>query len=284
MTRLINSLCMETFPWPNSDANKHSRGRLAVFSGGNLQTGAARLAANCGARIGAGWVKIFAPNRAAQIIATHISAIMVDAYEHGDDLPPEIHGYNALVIGPAFGFGAAQQTTLTSIMGLDKCLVLDADALTMLSLDSKTAFEIIKARKAPTILTPHSGEFSRLFGLKVSKQIEVRIEETVYGAKKSGAIIVHKGAQTIIATPNEEVWLLDNATPWLASAGTGDCLAGLIGGLAAQSCAPIDACKMAVFLHAQIGAFIGAGLIADDIAPNIGAVLDIYAPDNLKRR
>lgn len=275
---------MESFPWPDTNAHKHSRGRMALFSGGNLNTGAARLAANCGARIGAGWVKIFAPNRAAQIIATHLSAIMVAAYEHGDDLPPEIGGYNTLVIGPAFGFGAPQQATLTSIMGLDIGLVLDADVLTMLSLDTKTAFEIIKSRQAPTILTPHSGEFSRLFGLKVSKTIEVRIEETVYCAKKSGAIIVHKGAQTIVATPNEEVWLLDNSTPWLASAGTGDCLAGLIGGLLAQGCSPLDACKMAVFLHAQIGAYIGAGLIADDIAPNIGAVLDNFAPDNLKRR
>jgi len=283
MTRIIGPPCMDAFPWPQTDTNKHTRGRLAVFSGDGLQTGAARLAANCGARIGAGWVKIFAPSRAAQIIATHISAIMVAAYEHGEELPAEISGYNALVVGPGFGIAAPQQATLTALMGQSIGLVLDADALIMLGFDAKRAFEIIKSRKAVTILTPHSGEFSRLFSMKVSKSIETRIEETVYGAKKSGAIVVHKGAQTIIATPNEEVWILDKSSPFLASAGTGDCLAGFIGGLLAQGCVPIDACKMAVYLHAEIGKFIGAGLLADDIGPNIGNVLDNFAPDNLKR-
>lgn len=284
MTRIINSQCMDAFPWPKIDAHKHSRGRLAVFAGSSLQTGAARLAANCAARIGAGWVKIFAQSRAAQIIATHVSAIMVGAHEPGEELPAELIGYDALVIGPAFGIEAPMQASLTAILGMDIGLVLDADALTLLSYNAKTAFEIIKSRGAPTILTPHSGEFSRLFGIKVSKAIDVRIEETIFAAKKSGAIIVHKGPQTIIATPNDEVWLLDVSTPWLASAGTGDCLAGLIGGILAQGCAPIEACKMAVFLHSQIGAYIGAGLIADDIAPNIGAVLDNFAPDSLKHR
>lgn len=282
MIRLILPNVMDFFPWPKTDANKHSRGRLAVFAGAELQTGAARLAAINGARIGAGWTKIFANHNAAQIIATQITSIMVGAYEHGEKLPAELSGYDAIIIGPAFGLGVLEQGTLGRVLGLEAALVLDADALSLLSQDTKNAFAIIKSRPSPTILTPHSGEFSRLFEVKVSKQLQPRIDETRFAAKKSGAIIVHKGAQTIICAPQGETWVLEHSTPWLATAGTGDCLAGLIGGLLAQGVEAVHACQMAVYLHAEIGKHIGAGLIADDMAQHIGAVLNKYAPDNLK--
>lgn len=277
----INESCLDAFIWPKQDANKHSRGRLAVFSGPMLQTGAARLAAMAGARIGAGWVKLFADKAAAQIIACHQTSIMVGEYQAGARLSGEILGFDCAVIGMAFGAGASQIATIERLLQSKLPLVLDADALNILAKDRDYFFEIAKARNAPLILTPHAKEFARLTGAYPCENIEENCAKALELADAANAIIVLKGPKTIIAARGI-AFVNENSSPWLASAGTGDVLAGFIGGLLAQGNAPIDAAKIAVFLHSQLGLQIGAGLIAEDLPNHIGELLNYYAPKNLK--
>ena len=280
---IIDKSVMQNFPWVKTNAHKHSRGRLAVFSGGELHTGAARLVANCGARIGAGWVVMFASIDAARIIAAHETAIMVEEYEYSPALPQKITDFRAIVIGPALGFGKGKYAAIKSLLGLENKLVLDADALMMIANDTSShgLREIIKGREFETIITPHEGEFSRLF-VHSADDLDEKIEITQVAAAKINATIVHKGAQTVIASPNGDVAVLENSTPWLATAGTGDCLAGMIGGLVAQGLDGMRAAKIAVYLHSECGKAFGAGLMAQDIPNILPEILNEYAPNELR--
>lgn len=275
----IDKKCMLSFPWPKEDANKHTRGRLAVFSGDELRTGAARLAANGGARIGAGWVVIFAPIDAAHIIACHETSIMVRAIKYEGKLPQDIEEFDALIIGPALGFDGAKYAYMRNLCQIDVPLVLDADALTYIANSQNgNFFELFELRGAPVVLTPHSGEFYRLFDFPQTEDFKQKIKQTIDAAKISNAIIVHKGPKTIIATPFGEVSILEKSTPWLASAGTGDVLSGVIGGLLAQGVNPYIACQIAVFMHSKAGELLGAGLMAQDLPIAIAEVLGEYLP------
>lgn len=273
----ITQSCMKDFPWPKENANKHSRGRLGVFSGDELNTGAARLAANAGARIGAGWVVLFAQYEAAKIIASHETSIMVKAIKYDGRLPNDIEDYGAIIIGPALGFDGAKYAYLRNLCGANVPIVLDADALTYIANSQNgNFFELFELRGAPVVLTPHSGEFYRLFDYPQSDDFKQKISHTLAAAKQANAIIVHKGPKTIIATPLGEVSILEKSSPFLATAGTGDVLAGLIGGLMAQGVLPYIACQIAVFLHSQSGISLNAGLIAQDLPLEIAQILNEY--------
>ena len=278
----IGDECMASYSWPEQDAHKHSRGRLAIFAGTMLNTGAARLAAAAGARIGAGWVKVFAPKSAAQIIAAHQTSIMVGEYEFGDILGQEILAFDCAIIGMAFGTMPKHLSTLERLLLSDLPLVLDADALNLIAANLVEIAPILKQRAAATILTPHNREFARLLGQKPSQDIENRCREVLKMARELNCTLALKGPETLIASPNGECAINKISTPWLASAGTGDVLAGMIGGLLAQKINPFDCAKIAVFLHSQIAINVGAGLIAEDLVSNIGGVLNEYAPPNLK--
>lgn len=268
---------MRHYPWPNELSNKHTRGRLLVFSGDYLSTGAARLAANAGARVGAGWVKILAPPKACEIIAAHETSIMAMEYEKGALLPPETKDYHAAVVGMALGQDAKGMAIIDRLMETDLPLVMDADALNLIKGDI-SFFDRIKKRSAPVIFTPHEVEFMRLFDCQKSRDLRQKAFVTLEAAKLSGARIIHKGAITVIATPKGEVHYIDDAPATLATMGTGDVLAGLIGGLLAQRLSPIRACTMAAFIHARAAEEFGHGLLAQDLLTTIPRVLEFFAP------
>lgn len=273
----IDKNIMSQFPWPDMDANKHTRGRLALFSGDELHTGAIRLAANAGARIGAGWVVIHAPFDAAQIIAGHETSIMVKAIKYDGYIPKDIEDYGALIIGPALGFDGAKYAYLRNLCQTNVPIVLDADAITYIANSQNgNFFEIFEERGAPVVLTPHSGEFYRLFKFEQANNFDQKIKQTIDAANMASATIVHKGAQTIIATSDGECAILEKSTPFLASAGTGDVLSGLIGGLIAQGLDEFIACQIAVFIHSQAGISLGAGLMAQDLPIEIAEILNQY--------
>jgi ADP-dependent NAD(P)H-hydrate dehydratase / NAD(P)H-hydrate epimerase len=265
---------MGSFPWPLKETNKHTRGRLAVFAGNEFCTGAARLAANAGARIGAGWVVIFADFDAARIIAAHETSIMVKPIKIERGPPNDIEEFGAIIIGPAFGFDASRYALLRNLCLGNAPIILDADALTYIA-NSKVDnfFEIFDERNAPVVLTPHSGEFYRLFNFNQNVDFDEKIDQTLAAAKIANAIIVHKGAKTIVATPDGKCATLEESTPFLASAGTGDVLAGLIGGLMAQKTDAFIACQIGVYLHARAGISLGAGLLAQDLPIEIAEIL-----------
>lgn len=254
-------------PWPGPDTHKHARGRLVVVSGKAHQTGAARLAARAGLRIGAGVVRILCPPDAVPVIAPAIEAVMLTPFGSADALGREVETADAVVIGPAAGLDDATVLNLQAVALSGAVLVIDADALTMFKDRSTDLFALLDR---DDVLTPHEGEFERLFPGLLAKGRETAAIEA---ASRAQAVIVLKGAETIIASPDGRARKNPNGSPWLATAGSGDVLAGMIGGLIAQRMASFDAASAAVWLHADVAARFGPGLISEDLPGALPEVL-----------
>lgn len=255
------------FPVPGPDAHKHDRGRLGIVSGPALKTGAARLAGRGGLRIGAGLVRILCPPDAALIVAGSVEAIMVDEFASPEALARLAESLDAVVIGPAAGLTEATVFNLQALARTGAALVVDADALTLFKDRSPVLFACLDR---DDVLTPHEGEFERLFPGLLASGREVAAGAA---ARRAGTVVVLKGRETVIAAPDGRTHINDNGVPWLATAGSGDVLAGMIGGLIAQRMESFDAACAAVWLHADAGARFGPGLIAEDLPEMLPAVL-----------
>lgn len=267
MTRPYLPDWLDSLPWPAGDVHKHARGRLGVVSGKATQTGAARLAARAGLRIGAGLVRILCPPDAAAVIAPAIEAIMLTPFGSDAALAEAAANLDAVVIGPAAGVNEATQANVRALAGTGAALVVDADALTVFEGWPADLFEGLDR---DDVLTPHEGEFRRLFPGLLEKGREAAAAEA---AGRAGAVVVLKGAATVIAAPDGRISVNDNGVPWLATAGSGDVLAGMIAGLMAQRMDSFDAARAAVWMHAEAARGFGPGLIAEDLPERIPAVL-----------
>jgi hydroxyethylthiazole kinase-like uncharacterized protein yjeF len=254
-------------PWPGVDAHKHARGRLGVVSGKATQTGAARLAARAGLRIGAGVVRILCPPDAAAVIAPAVEAIMLTPFASDEALKAAAQGMDAVVVGPAAGVNDATSANVRALAETGAALIVDADGLTVFEAWPGELFGLLDR---DDVLTPHEGEFKRLFPGLLAKGRETAAREA---AKRAGAVVVLKGPQTIIAAPDGRLALNHNGVPWLATAGSGDVLAGMIGGLVAQRMDSFDAARAAVWMHAEAARAFGPGLIAEDLPERLPAVL-----------
>ena len=255
------------FPWPGPDVHKHDRGRLGVVSGTALHTGAARLAARAGLRIGAGLVRILCPPDAALVIASAVEAVMVDEFMSPEGLGRIAEPLDAVVIGPAAGLTEATAFNLAALGRTGAALIVDADALTLFR---GRASDLFASLDRNDVLTPHGGEFERVFpGLLAGGRELAAVE----ASRRAGAVVVLKGRQTVIAAPDGRVVVNANGVPWLATAGSGDVLAGMIGGLVAQRMDSFDAACAAVWMHADAGRRFGPGLIAEDLPEQLPAVL-----------
>jgi hydroxyethylthiazole kinase-like uncharacterized protein yjeF len=256
------------FPWPTPADHKYTRGH-ALVAGGAVMTGAARLAARAAARIGAGLVTVTAPEPALPIYAAALTGIIVqpagglDAFQALLADPRR----NAALIGPGAGVGAETCDKVLAILAAEKRAVLDADALTSFA---KNAEVVFRAIRSPCVLTPHEGEFARLFDPSGSK-----IERALRAARASGAVVLLKGNDTVIAAPDGRAAVNEGAPPELATAGSGDVLAGMVVGLLAQGMPAFEAAAAAVWLHGAAGRRVGPGLIADDLVEGLPAVLTV---------
>ena len=258
---------VERLPWPDAGVHKHSRGRLGVVSGGPLNTGAARLAARAGLRIGAGLVRIFAPTEAAPIVAGAVEAVMVADFSGPDALARLAEAFDAVVIGPAAGLTETTAHNLAALGRTGAVLIVDADALTLFKGRTKELFDHLDR---DDILTPHEGEFERLFPGLLAEGRETAARQA---AERANAVVLLKGPETVIAAPDGRFAVNTNGTPWLATAGSGDVLAGLIGGLVAQRMDSFDAACAAAWIHAEAAHRFGPGLIAEDLPDRIPGVL-----------
>ena len=253
------SLWLSKLPIVDSSSNKYTRGHALIF-GGYPMTGAARLAARTCARMGAGLTTIAVEPRALDVYAKQLESIMVRAVEDDDDDVRKTLAddrITAVLIGPGIGVGRRTRRLVELILDAKKPTVLDADALTSFSDDPSALFARLSDR---CVLTPHEGEFARVFSSTGS-----RIERVSAAARASGAVVLLKGAETLIAHPNGAVVENPTASPHLATAGSGDVLAGLIVGLLAQGMASLDAAAAGVWVHSEIGTTLSIGLIADDM-------------------
>ncbi len=254
------------FPRPAPADNKYSRGH-AVVVGGAEMTGAARLAARGARRIGAGVVTIAAPPEVFSIYASDAPGTLVkpvaDAIAFADLLADGRK--NAVLIGPGAGVNETTKERVLAALGAGKACVLDADALTVFEDDPGALF---RAAPPSWLLTPHEGEFQRLFPGAGDKLARAR-----RAASTSGAGIVLKGADTVIAAPDGRAIINEGAPPGLATAGSGDVLAGFALGLMAQGMADFEAAAAATWLHGAAAAAFGPGLIAEDLCEVLPGVL-----------
>ena len=270
-------LWRDRFPVPRLEGHKYTRGHAVVVSGGASTTGAARLAARGALRAGAGLVTIASPPEALPVHAAANLAVMVRAAEGAPGLRVLLadHRLNAVVIGPGCGVGEDTRHQVLAALDGARGVVLDADALTSFASKPEVLFEAIRRREpAATVLTPHTGEFDRIFNaLKKDSEPELKLEKARLAARQSGAIVVLKGADTVIASPDSRAVINANAPPWLATAGSGDVLAGVIGGLLAQEMPAFEAASAAVWLHGAAAAAFGPGLISEDLPEALPGVL-----------
>ena len=236
------------------------------------RTGAARLAAEAALRAGAGLVTLASPAAALAVNAAHLTAVMLARIDGAETLASFLaeRRVAAVALGPALGTGPDQLALVEAALAAPAAAVLDADAITLAAADPAAAFAAIAARPAPVVLTPHEGEFARLFPDLTALP---KPERTRRAAARSGAIVVLKGPDTTIAAPDGRLAINANAPPWLATAGSGDVLAGLAAGLLAQSLPGFEAACAAVWLHGAAGTEAGPGLTAEDLAPALRPVL-----------
>ena len=257
---------LEGYPWPTLESHKYTRGH-AVVAGGAVMTGAARLAARASARLGAGLVTVAAPESAFPIYAAALTGVIVHPVADLDDFRAFLADprRNAALIGPGAGVGEETRDKTLAILAAGKHAVLDADALTSFAENPEM---LLSAIRAPCVFTPHAGEFSRVFDAAGSK-----VERARRAARRSGAVILLKGADTVIAAPDGRVAINANAPPQLATAGSGDVLAGIVLGLLAQGMEPFGAAAAAVWIHGAAASRFGPGLVSEDLLELIPPVL-----------
>jgi hydroxyethylthiazole kinase-like uncharacterized protein yjeF len=263
------------FPIPRLDGHKYSRGHAVVISGGMSFTGAARLAARGALRAGAGLVTLASPRAALPVNAAASLAVMVRPVDGADELRALLADtrLNAVALGPGLGVGADTRALVAAALDGERAVVLDADALTSFAEDPAALFDAIASRRRSVVLTPHQGEFHRLFSnssQNTDKQSKLALARAA--AQASGAIILLKGPDTVIATPDGRAAINENAPPWLATAGAGDVLAGMIAGLLAQHMPAFEAACAGAWLHGEAGNEAGPGLISEDLPEALPAI------------
>jgi len=255
------ALWLARFPWPAVTAYKHNRGRLMVVSGEAWSTGAARLASRAGLRIGAGLVTLLSPPEALAVNAAHLEAVMLRPFETELELEAAASLAEAVVIGPAAGVSEATLSNVLALARTGAALVIDADALTVFRDEPD---ELFSALDRDDVLTPHPGEFERIFPGLLARSPE-RITAAREAAALAGAVVLLKGPDTVIASPDGRAAVNVNGSRWLATAGSGDVLAGFIGGLVAQGMESFEAACAGAYIHSACAAHFGPGLVSEDL-------------------
>ncbi|NOJ42680.1 NAD(P)H-hydrate dehydratase [Bradyrhizobium australiense] len=266
----------KSFPVPAIDGHKYARGHAAVLSGELAATGAARLAARGALRAGAGLVTVASPRDALAVNAAALTAVMVRPVDTAVEFAEMLGDkrLSSVVVGPGAGIGARTRDLVHTALSTKRGLVLDADALTSFAEAPERLFEQIRASEdGQVVLTPHEGEFPRLFSDISNKHPgRSKLERVRDAAQRSGAVVLLKGPDTVVASPDGRATIASNAPPWLATAGAGDVLAGMIAGMLAQGVAAFEAATIGVWMHGEAAGEAGPGLIAEDLPEVLPAV------------
>jgi ADP-dependent NAD(P)H-hydrate dehydratase / NAD(P)H-hydrate epimerase len=250
---------------PASSGHKYDRGHAVIISGPALSTGASRLAAHAALAVGSGLVSIIGDQAALAEHAAHVTAVMLKRKDA--DFSIIDNRVRSIAAGPGMGIGAETRDEVMALLARNMPMILDADALTSFGGTPETLFA---ALRPDVVLTPHDGEFAKVFP---EIGLTDRLTAAKLAAKTSGAIVLLKGAETIIAAPDGRYAINRHSSPWLATAGSGDVLTGLICGIIAQGTESFDAACIAAWLHGDIGKRHGPGLTADAMAAQLPLVL-----------
>lgn len=276
----VPALWRPAFPVLAVDGNKYRRGHALAVSGGIEATGAARMAARAALRIGAGLVTVAAPSSALMVLAGALEAVMVRRADGAAGLGRLLEDArrNAVVMGPGLDPDEETRAMVEAVFAAPRPLVLDAGAITAFAADPERLFRGVAASATPTVLTPHDGEFARLFAGAVEPGAG-KSERALRAARLAGAVVVLKGPDTVVAAPDGRAAIADNAPPTLGTAGSGDVLAGMIGGLMAQGMPAFEAASAAVWMHGAAAQRFGCGLIAEDLPDLLPGVLQALETD-----
>jgi ADP-dependent NAD(P)H-hydrate dehydratase / NAD(P)H-hydrate epimerase len=265
----VPALWRSDFPVPRLTGHKYDRGHVVVLSGPSWSTGAARLAARGALRAGAGLVTIASPREALPVNAAASLAVMVRPTDSADELAALLadRRFNAVAIGPGLGVGEPTCARVLAALAGDRAVVLDADAISSFASDPARLAQALLARAGQaTILTPHEGEFARYFwGLDERTKVGSKLERARLAAAITGAIVLIKGGDTVVAAPDGRASIAANAPAFLATAGAGDVLTGMAAGLLAQGMSAFSAASAAVWLHGEAALATGPGLISEDL-------------------
>jgi hydroxyethylthiazole kinase-like uncharacterized protein yjeF len=262
----------KTLPKPNANSHKYTRGHSLIIGGAAATTGATRLAAISALRTGSGLVSVACDKTSLPIYAAALTSVMTKLVTTNRELDTLLEDarINAVLVGPGCGVTQKTHDETLHILSHKKACVIDADAISAFAPNPKALFNAIQS---PVVLTPHEGEFARLFAVKGNREMRAAA-----AAKESEAILVLKGAQTVIASPDGKLMVNQNAPAWLATAGSGDVLAGMITGLLAQGMPAFEAACAGVWIHGRAAELFGAGLISEDLPDLIPNVLkELYA-------
>ncbi|WP_439817830.1 NAD(P)H-hydrate dehydratase [Zavarzinia sp. CC-PAN008] len=260
--------------WPRPEGHKYDRGHALVAGGGLAQTGASRLAARAALRAGAGLVTLASPPDALMVNACHLTAVMLARMDGAEALNAllEDRRFNAVLLGPGQGVGEGTRACVAAALNRGRATVLDADALTSFA---DAPHDLFGAVRGPTVLTPHEGEFRRLF--PDLADLPSKAERAVAAAARARAVVILKGSDTVVADPAGMVVIASDAPATLATAGSGDVLAGIVLGLLAAGMPAFEAAAAAVWLHAEAARSFGPGLIAEDVVERIPRALAALA-------
>jgi len=258
-------------PRIRADGHKYTRGHAVIVSGGIEMSGAARLSARGALRMGAGLVTVATPPDALLAHASQLSAVLLKRTDAATDLSALLHDkrFNAVAIGPGLGRDTGTFAKIEAVLASNAAVALDADAITIAAASPECLFKSIASRPQPVVLTPHEGEFKRLFPEATGS----KLDRARHAACMSGGVVVLKGADTVIAAPDRRAAINENAPSTLATAGSGDVLTGFVTGLLAQGMPAFEAACAAVWLHGECANHFGPGLIAEDIPEALPAVL-----------
>ena len=281
-TMSLIPITRETLPLSllgKGQGHKYDHGHALVLTGGSGRTGAARLAARAALRSGAGAVTLGVPPAAQFEVACQIAALMLTRVRDAEGLQHVLKDdrISAVCLGPGLGLEEKQAALIATAIQSGRPCVLDADALTLWA-ENAGAMPPLASHH---VLTPHGGEFARLFP-DIAASDASKSDQCRQAAQQSGAVVLYKGAQTVIAHPGGTVALHDasgpRAAPWLATAGAGDVLAGIITGLMARGIDPFRAAQLGAWLHVEAALDFGPGLIAEDLPealPRVFARLEV---------
>jgi hydroxyethylthiazole kinase-like uncharacterized protein yjeF len=268
------------FPRLEAGSHKYTRGSALVLSGAAHRTGAARMAARAALRVGAGLVALASPPDAVAVNAAHSTAVMIEPFDGPEGYEALLGDSrrNAILIGPGAGVGettrALVEAALTGPSDRPRAVVLDADALVSFAGDSAGLADLVARRGRATVLTPHEGEFHRLFqGRDAILSAPSKLARARLAAAAVGAVVIYKGADSVVAAPDGRASIGWDLPPTLATAGSGDVLAGLTCGLLAQDMPAFEAASAAVWLHGACARAFGPGLIAEDLPEQLPGVL-----------
>jgi len=263
-------LWLSDFPFPQPEGHKYSRGH-ALILGGAVMTGASRLAARAAQRLGAGLVTLGVPDAVLSVYATSLESVLVRRAETLDEWRAMLDDpkRNTVLVGPGLGANGAAKELVLAALETRKQTVLDADALTVFADGSEALFHNLHPN---CVLTPHEGEFMRLFGARIDAGAN-KIARVRKAAEMAGCVVLLKGADTVIADPEGRVVVNTNAPAWLATGGSGDVLAGMILGLLTPGMPLFQSAAAACWIHGRIAGLLGPGLIAEDLVNSLPSVL-----------